>query len=293
LDSNLCQNVETIKAKNIDFACLPGPSFIYSAMLYLSGIPLVAISSIENGFCPAEILPYRIMKYLVYPSRHLMLSYAPREYLRLLEPIGIFTDDATKHLAFTSESAMAIDQLFTQEGIVATDLLVIISPSAGNKTKQWDARNFAQVADYLYSKYGAKIVLIGAKNDEVEITEMVANLASGTRIINTLNNLSIDETKALFARSNLFISVDTGPVYYAEAFGVPNVNITGPVDEKEQPPISDIHKVIFADVACRPCSFVMNGARSCHNIENPFVCLRLVTPEMVCKQIDELLAISV
>ena len=41
---------------------------------------------------------------------HKMRHYAPREYLRLLEPIGIFTEDTTKHLSFSSEAKNSIER---------------------------------------------------------------------------------------------------------------------------------------------------------------------------------------
>jgi len=71
---------------------------------------------------------------------------------------------------------------------------------------------------------------------------------------------------------SLYVSADTGPIYIAEAFNVPTIDITGPVNENEQPPQGEKHKIVFNDVYCRPCSFVMNTARKCKNIETPFAC---------------------
>ena len=57
-----------------------------------------------------------------------------------------------------------------------------------------------------------------------------------TQFVNTDGLFSLDELKALIQRLSLFISVDTGPIYIAEAFDVPTIDIIGPMDENEQPP---------------------------------------------------------
>ena len=138
-------------------------------------------------------------------------------------------------------------------------MVIGISPSAGNKIKKWGADKFAELADYIYKKYDAKIIVIGGKRDEVEVKEMISFLSKDTQIFNTLDAFNIDELKVLISKMNIFISVDTGPIYIAEAFGVATIDITGPIDEREQPPISDIHRVVCIDNREKPELYVMNA----------------------------------
>jgi len=99
------------------------------------------------------------------------------------------------------------------------------------------------------------------------------SLDNNTKVINTLGLFNIDEIKSLISKLDIFISVDTGPVYIAEAFNIPTIDIIGPVDEHEQPPIGEIHKIVKAKRK-KPAMHIMN-ARHCDERE-------------VRKQVDEI-----
>ena len=59
---------------------------------------------------------------------------------------------------------------------------------------------------------------------------------------------------------HLFISVDTGPIYIAEAFNVPTVDIVGPVDENVQPP-ADLFTEMLCHNETRPNSLYLTLER--------------------------------
>ncbi len=73
---------------------------------------------------------------------------------------------------------------------------------------------------------------------------MIGFLNNQTKVINGNSLFYLDELKALIAKLNLFISVDTGPIYIAEAFNIPTVDIIGPMAENEQPPQGKLHKIV-------------------------------------------------
>ncbi len=63
-------------------------------------------------------------------------------------------------------------------------------------------------------------------------------------------------------RAALFVSVDTGPLYIAHAFDVPLVDIVGPVDSREQPPIENNRVVLVLPPShIKPSSFVCETLR--------------------------------
>jgi len=280
------KTIAYLRKEKIDFACQTSPYFISLAMFFLAGIPQIAVPKIENGYSPLETRTYKLLRHLVISIPHKMGSYAPREYLRLLEPIGIQTERTQKYLYFSDQARKKIDDLFQENEIKSEDFLVCISPAAGNKIKEWPAERFSQVADYLYTKHKAKIFIIGAKNDRAEVLEMVNHLRKETKVINTLDELSIDELKALMSRMNLSISVDTGPIYIAEAFGVPTVDITGPIDQLEQPPIGPQHRVVFTKDRVKPELFVMNAKN--YNFTEARRQVEVITVKMVTDEIGSL-----
>jgi ADP-heptose:LPS heptosyltransferase len=251
--------INKIKSEKYDFGCTAGPNFEALAIMILSKIPLISVPRIENGWSPYETIPYKVLRKFVITKPHRMGNYAPREYLRLLETINIFTDDTSKKLYYSSEAGKKRDSLFLENDINTKDLIVGISPSAGNKIKKWPEDRFAQVADYLIEKYQAKILIIGGPNDREESREMLKNIKNTGNVIDLTGKLSVEELKALVSKLKLFISVDTGPIYIAEAFSVPTVDLVGPMDENEQPPIGDFHKIAKAKDRGKPELHIMNA----------------------------------
>ena len=116
---------------------------------------------------------------------------------------------------------------------------------------------------------------------------MISFLNEKTQFINTSGIFNIDELKALISKISLFISVDTGPIYIAEAFGVPSIDIIGPVDESEQPPVGTKHKIVYLRNRKEAAIHILNArmydyAEAKRQIDG-------ITTDMVFKEIDEIM----
>jgi len=235
--------IKHIKDCQAQVAIVTGPSFESTAFFYLARVPLIIAPVVLGGFSPTETKLYKILQRFIKTFPYKIDEYAPRERLRALEPLGIFTDDTKKQLGFSELANQKIEKFFTTNNVdLGKDLVIGISPTAGNKIKEWPVERFSRVADYLSEKHHAKVLIVGSKDDSDKVQEMITYLNKKTKIINTSGLFNFDELKAFISKLNLFISVDTGPIYIAEAFSVPTVNIVGPVDEKVQPPQGFIHR---------------------------------------------------
>src|SRR3989338_3582730 len=281
--------LKNIKKEKIDFACDTNPSFLGLATLYLAGVPLIASPVIKNGFSPVETRLYKMLRKFVVAVPHHMGNYAPREYLRLLEPVGIFSDNTKKYLYFTKQADEAIKKFFISNEIdISKDFVVGISPSVGNKVRKWGGKKFAEVADYLYDKYKVKIIIIGTKSDKDEVEEMVNNIDKNTKVINTFDLFCIDELKAVISKLNLFISVESDPVFIAEVFNVPIVNLVGPVDDNNQSPKGKKFLIVKIDRSA-PEIHVMNAI--VYNYKEARRQIEEITVEMVVVKIDEIMSL--
>jgi ADP-heptose:LPS heptosyltransferase len=281
--NNFWRILRQIRNLRLDVGILTGPSPEFLAMLYLSGAPLVIAPFIEGGFCPHETRVYKILRRLVETRPHRMENYAPREYLRLLEPLGVFAEDTKKHLNFSLAAAERA-RAFMQENDLEGGLVVGIFPGTSHKIKLWPSERFARLADEIHKKYGARIVIIGGPDDRKEVEAMKAAMSKAPFV--DANGMSIDELKALISKLNLFVSVDTGPIYIAEAFGVPTVCVVGPMDEREQPPRGPKHKIAVAERQ-KPELYIMNNA--VFNYKEARRQAEDITVEMVMEKIVELL----
>lgn len=286
-EKNIFGSISRLRSKDIDVACITGPSPEILAMLYLSGIPLIIAPKIEHGFSPQETRVYKMLRRFVEMVPHHMGHYAPREYLRLLMPIGIFESDTTKHLVFSGEARKKVERFFCENGLdLRRDFLVGIFPSTGYAIKRWPAKHFASVADYLIERYNAVVIIPGSEEDRAQCEEMLGHMAHNKKALSGVKKFSLDELKAFVANLKLFISVDTGPVYIAEAFGVPTIDIVGPMDDREQPPVGEKHRVVKVERK-EPQLHVMNT--SLFDYTEAIRQRDGITVEMVTKAVDELL----
>ena len=239
----IIKTIKLLRAARFDAALLTAPSAPLLAVLYLGGVRIIVAPKVLGGYSPLDTLAYRMMLKLVRTAPHTMGQYAPREYLRLLEPLGVAAHDSTKHL-YCSKEAQEKAEALLGPARAAGKMLVGISPSAGNKVKNWPAERFAEVAGALAQKHNAAIVLFGGPRDRAEVAAMRAHLSPDMPLVDLAGKLSVDELKAAIAELDLFVAVDTGPIYIAEAFGVATVDIVGPMDEREQPPQGPRHIVV-------------------------------------------------
>ncbi len=276
-----------LTCRSADFACITNPSFRGLAVLYLAGIPSVATHQVIGGRSPYETRLYKLISRFVFRIPHRMGAYAPREYLRLLVPAGIYSDDTKKRLGYSENARNSIRSFFANNGINEhSDTIIVLYPSAGNRIKVWDAQNFVAVAKYLIQQHKVRIIIDGSSNDRDAATAVWKELNPKAGAVLSAGHFRLNELKALIDAVHLVISVDSGPIYIAEAFGTPTVDIIGPMDEREQPPIGEIHR-IAADLSRKePALHIMN-ARD-YDKKEARRQVDAITPEMVIREITAL-----
>jgi len=246
----------TLRERRLDAAFLMSPHTHALAALYISGTPLVVAPEVFGGWSPMQTYVYRFLLRLVTRSTHHFGAYAPREYLRTLEPLGIISNDTTKTLAYSKFASEKVEVFMKQHSLVPKQF-TIISPSAGNKIKCWPPERFAEVAIHLATN-SMPVAIIGGPRDKEEVAAVFAHIQDTTLSIVRAEHFSVDELKAFISYAKLFVSTDTGPLYIAEAYGVPTIDIVGPMDEREQPPQGSRH-VVIVPKRTAPVLHIMNA----------------------------------
>jgi ADP-heptose:LPS heptosyltransferase len=288
IDIETGDGVEKLRNANADVAVITGPSFVPTAMAFASGIPLVVSARVVGGFSPSETKPYELMKKFVVTFPYDIKAYAPAERLKVLEPIGIFSSDTKKQLGFSEAAFHDVKKFFIDNHIdLDTDFVAAISPSAGNKIKEWPTGRFAKIADHLALKHNAKVVVIGGQNDHDLVNQTVSRVNQKASVI-SVTNFNVDQLKAFMSMIHLFVAVDTGPIYIAEAFNVPTVDIVGPVDENVQPPRGPFHRNVIPPSRDQAQLSILNAR--VYNTEEAQRQTLSITVEAVVDQIDSLIS---
>jgi len=165
-----------------------------------------------------------------------------KHYLNLLKFIGIKETSEEKEIFIQPEEEKKALNFLRQNNLSTNDLLIGISVSPGNKFKQWGQEKYANLADQLVKKLNAKVIFTGTANDRIHIENVKKMMQNDS--INSSGYFKLHELPAFFKKLKLFISVDSGPVYLADAVGTPVIDIGGFYDVREQAPSGSKSKVL-------------------------------------------------
>lgn len=159
--------------------------------------------------------------------------------------------------------------------------------------KTWPKEYFAVVVKELRKAYNAVFFVVGAPNDKEYADEVIAACEKAIaesdgvqeKIWNFCGRTSLLDLAALFYRSDLFVTVDTGATHIAATTGVKMVTMYGCTSPKRWRPYNDNARVLSYEPECCPCKI---GPEDCPSWPKP-ECLWQVKPEMVLEKCYEII----
>ena len=214
-------------------------------------------------------------------ERHVSGRLVIETYMRMLRAIGIESNNITKEV-YKSETA---------EGRVRRLLggvskpLIGIAVSSGNKLKELGPEKIIGLAAILLDSTDVSIVLIGSSQDRNSSSLILKALGKRERILDATGELSLGELPALIERLSLFVGVDTGIVYMADALSVPVIDIAGPSDMEDQRPTGAKSVILQEKIQCVPCSHAFHAPYAC--MRNTRECIQLMSVREICYAIKE------
>lgn len=138
--------------------------------------------------------------------------------------------------------------------------------SAGNKMKELGLAKLAAVIEQLVAaRPAALIVLLGAPADGDAAQQLISSLPADTnaRVVDACGHFELVAMPALLARLDLFIGVDSGLTYMADALLLPLVSVAGPADMADARPLNPNARILCRDLPCVPCSHYFQAPYSC------------------------------
>ena len=169
----------------------------------------------------------------------------------------------------------------------------ILQISAGNNAtpfKNWPVTNWLILTERLCKAYpDLEFIITGDKSETAYIKDFENLNCSNCKVL--IGKTTVEEVFNLTAKSSGYIGLDSGIMHMAVVlqkktltiFGASNENLYG--YESIDP---ENHKVIKADLTCRPCSSWKNANTS--RVHNPlhcpdFACLTSIEPDLVFDQV--------
>jgi lipopolysaccharide heptosyltransferase II len=216
-----------------------------------------------------------------YEGRH-VVDY----YLELLTYLDIPVRKRHIELRLRPQDREWAERFFRQKDLLHSPLRIGMAPGGGDSWgkdalwKQWPMERYAKLADKLFEKFSADIILLGGKNDE-KLCEKVKNLIPH-KVHSACGRSTILQFAALANQCDMVVLNDGGPLHVAVAAGAKTVSIFGPVDEDVYGPRSSTKQcVVTSDVFCRPCYRQFKRARCQHA-----KCLQDISVEHVFQKIE-------
>lgn len=181
--------------------------------------------------------------------------------LDMARPLGIVPGSLAKEAFSGPGAAAAAAAVLPGDGH-----FIGIAVSAGNKMKELGTARLAAVIELLAAERpDATCVLLGAAGDRDAARALIASLPAGVaaRVIDTCGRLDLAAMPALLARLDLFIGVDSGLTYMADALSLPLVSVAGPADMEDARPLNPDARILRRALPCAPCSHYFHAPYGC------------------------------
>ena len=192
----------------------------------------------------------------------------------LLNAIGIPTNEIEYKLPVSNDDCEKVDELMKRHDINGVKFLIAINPVAKWESKLWPKERFARLADMIIDEYDARIIFTGGSEDLHIIQDMMSAMKG--RALNLAGHTTLKMLAALYKKTVLVISTDTGPMHLAAAMETPVVAIFGPTAPWRTGPYGSGHRVVRADPECSPCF-----KRQCETMD----CMHQISEDQVMAEV--------
>jgi lipopolysaccharide heptosyltransferase II len=208
-------------------------------------------------------------------------------HLRYLEPLGIKENYRRPKIYLSNDEIQEAKLLIEREGVTRNAPLVGFHIGATWPAKVWGPENFAELARYVASETGYKIVITYGPKDKYYLTEFQNAVKVPVVVIEPQ---PLRMLAAIIASCDLFVSNDAAPMHISAAVGTPTIGIFGPGEEDIWFPYAqeEGNFAMRKDVPCHPCHLDFCNLKG----DDYMRCMKLLKPRDVFEKIKISLNIS-
>ncbi|MBI4536869.1 MAG: lipopolysaccharide heptosyltransferase II [candidate division NC10 bacterium] len=235
--------VQAVRALGCDLALILPNSFEAALVPWLAGIPRrVGCRSEGRGVLLTHAIPRKASGGPRHQVHH---------YLRIVRAVGAEGDNVPR-LDVPAAARETAEELLAAAGIGPRDPVLSLNPGAiYGGAKQWGAERFAAASDLLAGAWGARIVLVGSRREEVLLKEVAKRMRTLAVVLGGRTDLPT--LAALLLRSRLLLTNDTGAMHVAAATGTPVLAVFGPTEADATGPAGARTRIVRRPVPCSPC----------------------------------------
>lgn len=150
--------------------------------------------------------------------------YSARAKFGVLEPLGIEEIPHNTYYHILNESQEYITDWLDKQNISGKKILVF-SPVTPIRSRQWDLKLFAEVADIMVGKHGFVVVLLWGPGEKQKVEQMKSFMKQSSFIA---PDSTFNEAGALLKEATLYIGNNGGIHHLSVAVGTPTITVFGP-----------------------------------------------------------------
>ncbi|MFH1519582.1 MAG: glycosyltransferase family 9 protein [Candidatus Omnitrophota bacterium] len=258
--------------KNFDLALILHPTNRVHLITFLARIPQRVGWDKKLSFLLTKKIPHSKQEGLKHE-----LDYT----LDILRALNIPIKCKDTYFPVSSNAEARVAEILKIKRVGENEEFIVIHPSASCRSKHWPQAHFLELIKLLRKEISLKIAVITSFAER----ELGKKLVEESGVIDLRGVLSVAELGALFKRTSLFISNDSGPVHIAASLDIPVISIFGRKDPGLSPlrwgPLGKEAFYFHKDAGCSKCL--------AHNCFKGFRCLIAISPYEVAKKAIDLL----
>lgn len=176
--------------------------------------------------------PLRRMIFHEFVESSVRLRHTADHHTDLLRPLGIVREGVNCRLRVPVDVAESAEKRLREMGLAGR--FAVIHPGTARAEKYWEARGWAEVIRYISEVEGLVVLVTGsaAKEETVHLEAIRSFLGESlsAKVPDMCGQLSLSELAAVFCRSEFVCGVDSAPLHFSDALGVPAIAMFGPTN---------------------------------------------------------------
>ncbi len=220
---------------------------------------------------------------MTHSTSHQASSNFVDTQLNLLEALGVEGDPTNRELVVSAEARREAHSLLGDN--VSDWIGLAIGSGQGIKAIKPSVLN--DVIHGLLANPKLGVLLIGGTKEKLLAETLIRSTGTNARCINAVGLLPLDKLPGLLERVAVFIGVDSGVTYMADALNIPLVYLPGPASPADQGPLRAPKITLQKPLDCAPCSRVFVTPNRC--MANDHACIDRFLAADIINSVNEMM----
>jgi heptosyltransferase I len=167
---------------------------------------------------------------------------------------------------------------------------VLISPASSHAGRNWHARGYAEVADWIIDQCRRPVILVGGPSAAEQALGAEIEAKMRLKALNLIGRDTLPQALAMLERAACLITPDSGPAHFAAALGTPVVGLYAATWSRRSGPLGSLEHCVdrYEQAALQFTGKPAHSLRWGRRLEFPGV-MDLIRPEQVIERVDALL----